>query len=118
MATTAIRFRPEAVIRTASRKEEPITARAKRLLNLLRIIRGRIAISTMDIDDSVPAKSRYSTAEALRRSEELVLRWRGHPRVNAWLSLRQLLVNSQELRIGMRELSHALDTPLPDARNA
>jgi len=75
-------------------------------------IRGRIAMSTMDMDDSVPAKSRYSTEEALRRSEELVLRWRGHPRVNAWLSLRQLLVNSEALRIGMRELSHALDAPI------
>jgi 5-methylthioadenosine/S-adenosylhomocysteine deaminase len=75
-------------------------------------IRGRIAMSTMDMDESVPAKSRYSTAEALRRSEELVLRWRGHPRVNAWLSLRQLLVNTEALRIGMRELSHALDAPI------
>jgi 5-methylthioadenosine/S-adenosylhomocysteine deaminase len=75
-------------------------------------IRGRIAMSTMDMDESVPAKSRYSTAEALRRSEELVLRWKDHPRVNAWLSLRQLLVNTEGLRIGMRELSHALDTPI------
>jgi len=75
-------------------------------------IRGRIAMSTMDMDESVPTCSRYSTAEALRLSEELVLRWRNHPRVNAWLSLRQLLVNSEALRIGMRELSHALDTPI------
>jgi len=75
-------------------------------------IRGRIAMSTMDMDESIPAGSRYSTAEALRRSEELVLRWRNHPRVNAWLSLRQLLVNTEALRIGMRELSHALDTPI------
>lgn len=75
-------------------------------------IRGRIAMSTMDMDESVPAKSRHSTSEALRRSEELVLRWRDHPRVNAWLSLRQLLVNTEALRIGMRELSHALDTPI------
>jgi 5-methylthioadenosine/S-adenosylhomocysteine deaminase len=75
-------------------------------------IRGRIAMSTMDMDDTVPAKSRYSTEEALRRSEELVLRWQGHPRVNAWLSLRQLLVNTEALRVGMRDLSHALDTPI------
>lgn len=75
-------------------------------------IRGRIAMSTMDMDDAVPAGSRYTTAEALRRSEELVLRWRDHPRVNAWLALRQLLVNSEALRMGMRELSHALNTPI------
>lgn len=75
-------------------------------------IRGRIAMSTMDMDEAVPAKSRFSTAEALRRSEELVLRWKDHPRVNAWLALRQLLVNTEELRIGMRDLSHALDTPI------
>ena len=75
-------------------------------------IRGRIAMSTMDMDDSVPAHCRYSTQEALRRSEELVLRWRDHPRVNAWLALRQLLVNTEALRLGMRELSHALDTPI------
>jgi 5-methylthioadenosine/S-adenosylhomocysteine deaminase len=75
-------------------------------------IRGRIAMSTMDMDEAVPAKSRYSTAEALRRSEELILRWKDHPRVNAWLALRQLLVNTEELRVGMRELSHALDTPI------
>jgi 5-methylthioadenosine/S-adenosylhomocysteine deaminase len=75
-------------------------------------IRGRIAMSTMDMDDSIPAASRYSTDEALRRSEELVLRWRDHPRVNAWLALRQLLVNTEALRTGMCELSHALDTPI------
>ena len=40
----AIRFRPEAVIHTAFRKQEPITVRAKRLLSRLRIIRGRIGI--------------------------------------------------------------------------
>ena len=75
-------------------------------------IRGRIAMSTMDMDDTVPAHCRFSTQEALRRSEELVLRWRAHPRVNAWLALRQLLVNTEALRMGMRELSHALDTPI------
>ncbi len=75
-------------------------------------IRGRIAMSTMDMDDSLPPQSRHTTSEALRRSEELVLRWRDHPRVNAWLSLRQLLVNSEALRIGMRDLSHALNTPI------
>jgi 5-methylthioadenosine/S-adenosylhomocysteine deaminase len=75
-------------------------------------IRGRIAMSTMDAVDDLPPQSRMDTSVALRKSEELVRRWRDHPRVNAWLSLRQLMVNSEELRLGMRELSHALDTPI------
>jgi 5-methylthioadenosine/S-adenosylhomocysteine deaminase len=75
-------------------------------------IRGRIALSTMDTEEGLPANMRCSTAEALRRSEELVLRWKDHPRVNAWLSLRQIMVNTDALRQGMRELSHALSTPI------
>ena len=75
-------------------------------------IRGRIAMSTMDTVDDLPSQSRMDTHEALRRSEELVLRWKDHSRVNAWLSLRQLMVNTEALRLGMHELSHALDTPI------
>jgi 5-methylthioadenosine/S-adenosylhomocysteine deaminase len=75
-------------------------------------IRGRIALSTMDTEADLPANMRCSTAEALRRSEELVLRWKDHPRVNAWLSLRQIMVNTEALRQGMHELSHALATPI------
>src|SRR5205814_842358 len=75
-------------------------------------IRGRIAQTTMDVEEDLPANMRCSTPEALRRSEELVIRWRNHPRVHAWLALRQLLVNTEELRRGMSELSHALDTPI------
>jgi 5-methylthioadenosine/S-adenosylhomocysteine deaminase len=75
-------------------------------------IRGRIALSTMDAEEDLPANMRCSTAEALRRSEELVARWKDHPRVNAWLALRQIMVNSEPLRIGMRELSHSLATPI------
>jgi 5-methylthioadenosine/S-adenosylhomocysteine deaminase len=75
-------------------------------------IRGRIALSTMDAETGLPANMRCSTAEALRRSEELVLRWKDHPRVNAWLSLRQIMVNSDALRVGMRDLSHHLATPI------
>jgi 5-methylthioadenosine/S-adenosylhomocysteine deaminase len=75
-------------------------------------IRGRISLSTMDTEEGLPANMRCPTAEALRRSEELVLRWKDHPRVNAWLSLRQLLVNTDALRQGMHELSHALATPI------
>jgi len=75
-------------------------------------IRGRIAMSTMDATEDLPPHSRMDTAVALRSSEELVQRWRSHPRVNAWLSLRQLMVNSEALRLGMRDLSHKLDTPI------
>lgn len=75
-------------------------------------IRGRIAMSTMDTVDDLPPQSRMDTKDALRRSEELVLRWKDHPRVNAWLSLRQLMVNTEALRLGMHEMSHALDTPI------
>jgi 5-methylthioadenosine/S-adenosylhomocysteine deaminase len=75
-------------------------------------IRGRIALSTMDTEEDLPANMRCSTAEALRRSEELVTRWKDHPRVNAWLALRQIMVNTDALRKGMCELSHALATPI------
>jgi 5-methylthioadenosine/S-adenosylhomocysteine deaminase len=75
-------------------------------------IRGRIALSTMDMDESIPAGSRFTTEEALRRNEELVQRWRQHPRVNGWLSLRQVMVNSQPLLKGMSALAKQLDTPI------
>ena len=75
-------------------------------------IRGRIAQSTMDAEEGLPANMRCSTDEALKRSENLVTRWRNHPRVNAWLALRQLLVNTEALRLGMRDLSHSLDVPI------
>jgi 5-methylthioadenosine/S-adenosylhomocysteine deaminase len=41
-----------------------------------------------------------------------VSRWKDHPRVNAWLALRQIMVNTDALRQGMCELSHALATPI------
>jgi 5-methylthioadenosine/S-adenosylhomocysteine deaminase len=69
-------------------------------------------MSTMDTTDDLPAHSRMDTAVALRASENLVRRWQSHPRVNAWLSLRQLMVNTEALRLGMRDLAHALSTPI------
>lgn len=71
-------------------------------------IRGRIALSTMDMDETIPAASRFSTEEALRKNEELVLRWRSHPRVNAWLSLRQIMVNTTRLTTEMSALAKQL----------
>ena len=73
-------------------------------------IRGRIAMSTMDIDETLPQGFRLSTSEALQRSEELVKRWEKHPRVNAWLALRQIIVNSEKLRLDMDALARQLDT--------
>ncbi len=75
-------------------------------------IRGRIALATVDAIEDIPPQCRMDTAVALRTSEQLVNRWKNHPRVNAWLSLRQLMVNSEPLRLGMRDLSHALDAPI------
>lgn len=75
-------------------------------------IRGRIAMATVDAVDDIPARCRMDTDVALRTSEELVQRWKSHSRVNAWLSLRQLMVNSEALRLGMRDIAHALSTPI------
>src|SRR6202522_4723175 len=73
-------------------------------------IRGRIAMSTMDMDDSLPKGFRLSTEEALQQSEALVKRWEKHPRVNAWLALRQIIVNSEKLRLDMNALARQLNT--------
>ncbi|MGB8985460.1 MAG: amidohydrolase family protein, partial [Candidatus Sulfotelmatobacter sp.] len=73
-------------------------------------IRGRIAMSTMDIDETLPKGFRLSTSEALQNSEALVKRWEKHPRVNAWLALRQIIVNSEKLRLDMDALAKQLDT--------
>ena len=73
-------------------------------------IRGRIAMSTMDQDDSLPIGFRLSTEEALRRSESLVKRWEKHALVNAWLALRQIIVNSEKLRVEMSALARQLNT--------
>jgi 5-methylthioadenosine/S-adenosylhomocysteine deaminase len=75
-------------------------------------IRGRIALSTMDMDESIPACSRFSTDEALKKNEELVLRWREHPRVKAWLSLRQIMVDSTVLVKEMSALARQLGTTI------
>jgi 5-methylthioadenosine/S-adenosylhomocysteine deaminase len=73
-------------------------------------IRGRIAMSTMDMDDTLPEGFRFSTEEALQRNEALVKRWEKHPRVNAWLALRQIIVNSEKLRVEMDALARQLKT--------
>jgi 5-methylthioadenosine/S-adenosylhomocysteine deaminase len=73
-------------------------------------IRGRIAMSTMDLDETLPRGFRLDTQEALRRSEQLVRRWEKHPRIHAWLALRQIIVNSETLRREMDALARQLQT--------
>lgn len=78
-------------------------------------IRGRISLNTCDMDGAggpLPKSHIMSTGQALRENEALVKRWKDHPRVNAWLSLRQILVNTEELRLGMSHLAEELDTGL------
>lgn len=73
-------------------------------------IRGHVALNTMDLDDTLPANYRMTTSQALKENEALVKRWKDHPRVNACLSLRQIIVSTEELRRGMMALANELDT--------
>lgn len=78
-------------------------------------IRGRIALTTCDQDGeggALPRTHLMTTRQALEENAALVKRWRDHPRVNAWLSLRQILVNTEELRVSMSHLADELDTGL------
>jgi len=78
-------------------------------------IRGRISLNTCDLDGDggpLPKSHIMTTSQALKENEALVKRWQGNPRVKAWLSLRQILVNSEELRIGMSKLADELDTAI------
>lgn len=76
-------------------------------------IRGRISLNTCDMDGdggALPASHIMTTNKALKENEALVKRWQKHERVNAWLSLRQIVVNTEELRKGMSALAEELDT--------
>lgn len=73
-------------------------------------IRGCIALSTMDSDDTLPPAMRQTTEAALKANEALVLRWRNHPRIQGWLALRQIIVTSEALQTEMAALAQALDT--------
>jgi len=78
-------------------------------------IRGRISLNTCDMDGDggpLPKSHIMTTSQALKENEALVKRWQGNSRVQAWLSLRQILVNTEELRIGMSKLAEQLDTPI------
>jgi 5-methylthioadenosine/S-adenosylhomocysteine deaminase len=73
-------------------------------------IRGRIAQNTCDMDEDLPPTHLWKTDRILRESESLVKRWEKHPRVNAWLSLRQIIVNTEPLRIQIAQLAKTLNT--------
>ncbi|MFT8464757.1 amidohydrolase family protein [Acetobacter persici] len=78
-------------------------------------IRGMIAVNTCDIDGPggpLPKTHIRSTKQCLDDNAALVKRWSAHPRINAWLSLRQILVNSEELRVSMWSLANDLDTTI------
>jgi 5-methylthioadenosine/S-adenosylhomocysteine deaminase len=68
-------------------------------------IRGVVAYSTIDADDSVPPSMRMTTRDALRRTESLVKRWSKHPRVRAWPALRQIMVCTERLQVEMAALA-------------
>jgi 5-methylthioadenosine/S-adenosylhomocysteine deaminase len=75
-------------------------------------IRGRIALNTCDMDGDggpLPKSHLMTTSQALKENEALVKRWKTHERVNAWLSLRQIIVNTEELRINISKLADELD---------
>lgn len=65
-------------------------------------IRGFVSLSTVDRSSevggrTVPSSMIMSTQDAYDRNIDLVERWRGGDRVQAWFSLRQIIVCSPEL---------------------
>ena len=78
-------------------------------------IRGRISLNTCDLDGDggpLPKSHIMTTSQALKENEALVKRWQGNSRVSAWLSLRQILVNTEELRVSMSKLAEELDVAI------
>ena len=73
-------------------------------------IRGRMAQNTCDMDDDLPPTHLWKTDRILKESEALARRWEKHPRVNAWLSLRQIIVNTEPLRVQVSQLAKSLNT--------
>ncbi|MFC6646279.1 amidohydrolase family protein [Granulicella cerasi] len=78
-------------------------------------IRGRISLNTCDMDGeggALPKSHIMTTSQALKENEALVKRWKNNDRVSAWLSLRQIVVNTEELRINMSHLAEELDVTI------
>jgi 5-methylthioadenosine/S-adenosylhomocysteine deaminase len=76
-------------------------------------IRGILALSTVDMGEDIPASMLLSTRQAIDQNVALVKRWHrkqdADRRVQAWLSLRQLIVCTQELWETFRDLAAELD---------
>jgi len=72
-------------------------------------IRGFVALSTMDTGQAPPGMVR-PTAEAHDMNVALVRRWADHPRVRAFLSLRQILTCTPELIQAIGGAARALGT--------
>ena len=66
----------------------------------------------MDMDESIPAGSHFTTDEALKKNEEACAALaESSSRENAWLSLRQIMVSTPlELTQGMSALAKQLGT--------
>jgi len=78
-------------------------------------IRGFVALSTVDQNNGfagreVAASMVMTTDQALERNIGLVRRHRAHPRVNAWMSLRQIIVCTPELTTAMADAARAENT--------
>ena len=76
-------------------------------------IRGFVSLNTVDQGAGVPKTMIASTKRCYDRNVALVKRWKGSrggtDRVQAWLSLRQIIVCSPELIKAMAEAARALD---------
>lgn len=79
-------------------------------------IRGFVALSTVDQGANVPRTMIATTEQCHDRNVTLVQRWKGASqgtdRVQAWLSLRQIMVCSPELIRAMAEAARALDVKI------
>jgi 5-methylthioadenosine/S-adenosylhomocysteine deaminase len=79
-------------------------------------LRGFVALSTVDqsrgTGAAVPGSMLMTTEQALERNVALVRRWREHERVQAWLSLRQIIVCSPELIRNMAQAARELDVKI------
>ncbi|WP_421996499.1 amidohydrolase family protein [Reyranella sp.] len=79
-------------------------------------IRGFVALSTVDQGTNVPGSMIATTRQCHDRNVALVKRWKGAShgtdRVQAWLSLRQIMVCTPELIEGMAEAARALDVKI------
>ncbi|WP_085787151.1 amidohydrolase family protein [Ketogulonicigenium robustum] len=79
-------------------------------------IRGLIALSTVDSHAStgavVPDSMMMTRDQAIERNIALVQRWKTHPRVNASLALRQIIVCSPELITAIGQAAVDLDAKI------